>query len=86
MIYLFEDRKGRMQQYFQEQLDQAFIRESIIDCSLNKLEPYINAHYSDADCILFHKSYQFPSGDILPDNVKDLFLKKEFPLSISVEG
>ena len=79
MIYLFEDRKGRMQQYLKEELNSNIIKESIFDCDVNDIDSYIETQYNDAKCILFHKSYSFPQSGITADLVKQKFLSKKIP-------
>jgi len=86
MVYLFEDRKGRMQQYLHKELDPNYIKESIFDCSQDSIDSYISTNYSDAKCILFHKSYTFPQDGITVDFIKQKFLNKYVPFVLFSGG
>lgn len=79
MIYLFEDRKGRMLQYISEGINNPVLKEAIFDCSDENIDQYIDDNFKDATCILFHKSYNFPNRRITIDLVKESFLKKKTP-------
>ncbi|UOE39710.1 hypothetical protein [Chryseobacterium oryzae] len=79
MIYLFEDRKGRMLEYFSEGINNSFLKEAIFDCSDEEIDQYIHDNFKDATCILFHKSYNFPNRRIKSDLVKESFLRKNIP-------
>jgi hypothetical protein len=79
MIFLFEDRKGRMQQYFKNELNSSYIKEAILECGPNNIEDYINEHFKDAKCILFHKSYSFPNTSMTGEIVKQAFIIKGVP-------
>lgn len=79
MIYLFEDRKGRMLQYISEGINYPFLKEAIFDCSDEDIDQYIDDNFKDATCILFHKSYNFPNRRITSDLVKENFLRKKIP-------
>lgn len=76
MIYLFEDRKGRMQQYLKQSIENEYLKESIFESTSENIVDYVNENYSDAKCILFHKSYQFPQNNITIDLVKNTFISK----------
>lgn len=80
MIYLFEDRKGRMLQFLKHPIDNKYIKEGILDCEKKNAIPYLNGHYSDAKCILFHKSYTFSQTSLSADFIKQLFLKMGVPV------
>ena len=79
MIYLFEDRKGRMQEYIKEEINSSLFKESVFDCDLIDIDKYIDSQFNNADCILFHKSYVFPQSGITADFVKQKFINKEIP-------
>lgn len=79
MIYLFEDRKGRMLQYITEGINNPFLKEAIFDSSDEDIDQYIDDSFRDATCVLFHKSYNFPNKAITSDLVKESFLRKKIP-------
>jgi hypothetical protein len=79
MIYLFEDRKGRMQQYFNKALDTRLVEEKIFDCSAESIESYMIENFKDAECIIFHKSYSFPQDGITNNDVKQAFVNRKVP-------
>lgn len=79
MIYLFEDRKGRMEQYKKGEIDCSILKEAIFDCTNENIEAYIENNFKNADCILFHRSYNFPDRKITSDLVKHIFINKQIP-------
>lgn len=79
MIYLFEDRKGRMNQYFNKAIDSTLIKEVIFDCKKENIDSYINNCYNNAQAIIFHKSYVFEDPSISSDDVKAAFLRRKTP-------
>jgi hypothetical protein len=76
MIYLFEDRKVRMQQ----SMDSKFIKEGILNCEKENAGFYLKSNYSDAKCILFHKSYTFSQKGLSSDFIRQLFLQMGIPV------
>ena len=79
MIYLFEDRKGRMEHYFKVHLDSVPIRVGIIDCQKNELTEYLAHNFSDSTAILFHSSYLISDNNITNEDVKKYFRDKKIP-------
>lgn len=77
MIYLFEDRRDRMNSYLKDNIDvfNSFINsERIIDVRLDELENYLK-NLEDLDVIILHKSYAFLDKSITPQNVKEIAKK-----------
>lgn len=79
MIYLFEDRKGRMENYLKDNLDPNLIKQVIIDCQKSELVEYLSSNFSDASAIIFHLSYSFIDDSITYEDVKGHFMKKKIP-------
>ncbi|KQT23749.1 hypothetical protein ASG22_06840 [Chryseobacterium sp. Leaf405] len=79
MIYLFEDRKDRMESYLKGNLDSDFVKQVIIDCRKSELEEYLSSNFSDASAIIFHQSYSFIDIDITHEDVKNYFIEKKIP-------
>ena len=80
MIYLFEDKEGRMAQYLNGKVDGNLLKRAVMMCTRNDdLDEYISNHFGDADAILFHVSYVFPDSGIKNDAVRNAFLKKGVP-------
>lgn len=79
MIYIFEDRKGRMNQYYNSKFDTEILKEGIFDCFKDEMNLYINNNFQHADAVLFHKSYTFSNTGISSDDVKNLFFEKKIP-------
>jgi hypothetical protein len=79
MIYLFEDRKGRMEQYQKEHLDSGVIKIALIDCQKNDLTNYLIDNFSDSSAIIFHSSYSFNDKNITNEDVKKYFRDKKIP-------
>jgi hypothetical protein len=79
MIYLFEDRKGRMEQYQKEHLDSGVIKIALIDCQKNDLTNYVIDNFSDSSAIIFHSSYSFNDKNITNEDVKKYFRDKKIP-------
>lgn len=87
MIYLFEDRKGRMSHYLDKDLNSKSLKESIFDYSGDiSLSKYINNEYGDAKCILFHSSYTIPSKNITKENIKAEFAEMGVPFVLFSGG
>ncbi|KAA6340521.1 hypothetical protein EZS27_011617 [termite gut metagenome] len=79
MIYLFEDRKGRMNQFYNKSIDSNNLKEAIFDCTKDELERYVSENFPDAKAILFHRSYTFPKHNITNEDVKSFFVEKKIP-------
>lgn len=79
MIYLFEDRKGRMEQYLNHNLDSTIINVALLDCKKEKLVEYLSDNFSDAKAIIFHSSYSFNDMSISNEDVKKYFIEKKVP-------
>jgi len=79
MIYLFEDRKGRMEQYLSEHLDSNIIKVAIIDCAKIDLMNFLSSNFSDSSAVIFHSSYSFNDKDITNEDVKKYFSDKKIP-------
>ena len=79
MIYLFEDRKGRMEAYFKDSLDINIIKIGRLDCKKDELETYLKENFADAVAILFHSSYLFSDKQITNEDVKNYFKTKKIP-------
>lgn len=77
MIYLFEDRKGRMEAYFKDSLDINTIKIGRLDCKKAELETYLEDHFADAAAVLFHSSYLFIDHQITNEDVKNYFKRKK---------
>ena len=73
MIYLFEDRKGRMEQYLSEHLDSDIINLAIIDCEKKDLTKYLSNNFSGSSAVIFHSSYSFNNKNITNEDVKKYF-------------
>lgn len=79
MIYLFEDRKGRMDQYLEIELDFTHIQIALIDCDKKGLNEYLDDHFSDSKVVLFHSSYLFNDTTITNGDIKKYFKDKKVP-------
>jgi hypothetical protein len=79
MIYLFEDRKKRMDLYLKDKLDSNVISLSSIDCLKVDLENYLKNNFSNADAIIFHSSYIFSDVNITIEDVKKYFSNLRIP-------
>ncbi|MFS4429479.1 hypothetical protein [Chryseobacterium sp. S90] len=79
MIYLFEDRDGRMRSYLKENLDSSLIEVAIIDCQKNELEDYLSTRFKNSEAIIFHSSYSFSDNKITNEDVKKYFISQEIP-------
>lgn len=79
MIYLFEDRKGRMEQYLKAHLDSDVIKVVLIDCGKDNLADYLTDNFSDSKAIIFHSSYSFNDKNITNEDVKKYFIGKKIP-------
>lgn len=79
MIYLFEDRKGRMEQYLKAHLDSDVIKVALIDCAKDNLSDYLTDNFSDSKAIIFHSSYSFNDKNITNEDVKKYFIEKKIP-------
>lgn len=79
MIYLFEDKVGRMALYMKGELDSSLIKHAVMDCKKDEINQYIDEHYRDANAVLFHVSYTFPQRGVTNDAVREAFLSKGIP-------
>lgn len=79
MIYLFEDREGRMMRFLKGDIDSYLLKRAIMDCKKEELSNYIGEHFSDAELVLFHLSYVFPQSGVTNDSVREVFLSKGIP-------
>lgn len=84
MIYLFEDRKDRMNLYFKDNIEayKDVINSShTIDVKLGELENYFK-NLDQLEVLILHKSYVFIDQSITPQNVKEIIRKlgKKFVL------
>lgn len=79
MIYLFEDRKDRMESYLKDKLDSDFIKQVNIDCQKSELVEYLSSNFSDARAVIFHLSYSFIDDKITHEDVKKYFIEKKTP-------
>jgi len=79
MIYLFEDRKGRMESYFRDNLDSDLIKQVTIDCEKSKLIEYLKSNFSSATAVIFHLSYSFSDKSISNEDVRGFFVKQKTP-------
>ncbi len=79
MIYLFEDRKGRKEQYFKDKIDSDICKMAIIDCKKDNLSDYLSDNFSDSKAIIFHSSYSLSDKDITNEDVKKYFIGKKIP-------
>lgn len=70
MIYLFEDRQTRIRQYLgRDNLpDAVMLVKFEFNESSNEVATYISTNFSDAEVILFHKSYLFTENERLAKN------------------
>lgn len=79
MIYLFEDRIGRMNQYLKENINSNDFKIALVDCEKKDLFNYLNTNFYDANAILFHSSYTFKDDNITNEDVKKYFSDKKIP-------
>lgn len=79
MIYLFEDRIGRMQQFLKNNLDSEFIKIALIDCQKENLINHLSSEFSDSSAIIFHSSYSFNDNSITNEDVKKYFCDNKIP-------
>lgn len=79
MIYLFEDREGRMALFMKEEIDNSLLRRAVMDCKKDEVQNYIEEFFPDADLVLFHVSYTFPQPGVTNDSVREVFLSKGIP-------
>lgn len=79
MIYLFEDRKGRMDSFYKASHDSDLIREISIECKKSELIDYLSCNCSDAVVVIFHLSYHFNDVSITNEDVKSFFIEKKIP-------
>lgn len=79
MIYLFEDRRGRMEQYIEQQLNTEVVKIALIECARIDLDSYLDQQFSDAEVVLFHSSYLFIDQSITNEDVKRHFKNKKIP-------
>jgi hypothetical protein len=79
MIYLFEDRKGRMDQYLHNDLDSKDIEIALLDCQKENLVEYLSDNFSNSKAIIFHSSYSFNDKNITNEDVKKYFSEKKIP-------
>ena len=70
MIYLFEDKEGRMELFLKETIDDGFLKKVVMNCKIDEITSYIEEHFSDADLVLFHKSYIFPQSGVTNEAVR----------------
>lgn len=75
MIYLFEDRIGRKEQFLNDSEKYPLLCQKAFSCSSElDIESYIKENYSDAKAVLLHKSYVFKdNSSIKPELVKAKF-------------
>ena len=87
MIYLFEDRLDRMNQLFKGKLSEEVKIISSFDCidSVNFTQ-YLNDNFENAECVLFHYSFNFLNKDIKVEQVKDFFIEKQIPFAFFSGG
>ena len=79
MIYLFEDRKGRMESYFKDHSNSKNITMAIIDCEKDQLFDFLNTVFSNSKAIIFHSSYSFNDKKITNEEIKKFFGMKRIP-------
>ena len=79
MIYLFEDREGRMKLFMKGDIDSPFIKRAVMNCRKEELSDYVGEHFSDAELVLFHLSYVFPQPGVTNDSVREAFLSRGIP-------
>ena len=79
MIYLFEDRIGRMQQYLKNNLDSEVAKIALLDCQKDNLTNYLINEFSDSKAIIFHSSYSFNDKSITNEDVKSFFCDNKVP-------
>ena len=74
MIYLFEDREDRKQQFLGSGTNHLLICHKPFDCSdIAVMKDYIKTNYADAKVILLHKSYKFGNQEFTTEIVKNGF-------------
>lgn len=87
MIYLFEDRKGRKEQFLKQDIVSEKLKEAIFDYPEGmSISDYLSQTYSDAKAILFHKSYKIPSNNITIENIKAEFIRLKVPVVLFSGG
>jgi hypothetical protein len=86
MIYLFEDRKGRMDKLLNNSLNSEIINtETQILVSKSELDSFFNS-LINVQALLIHKSYKFPAKDITIEDIKTICKNKGIPIGIFSGG
>lgn len=74
MIYLFEDREDRKQQFLGDNINHPLICQNSFDCSnVDEIANYIKNNYHDAKVVLLHKSYDLGKKEFTIENIKNGF-------------
>jgi len=79
MIYLFEDKEGRMALYMKEGINNSLLTRAVMNCKKDEISQYIDDNFNEADAVLFHVSYSFPQPGVTNDAVREAFLSKGVP-------
>lgn len=87
MIYLFEDRKGRMGKFFSINSASKLFIEANFNCPETiGLSEYISNNFSDAKAILFHSSYEIANKNITKENIRQEFINRKTPFILFSGG
>lgn len=83
MVYLFEDRIQRMEQYLSQGIVSDLFRcDRVIDCPIQTLTSTIEAKFNDAKCVIIHSSYVFPGEGVTPETIKNTFNAMGVPVVV----
>ena len=86
MIYLFEDRKGRMENLLENKLNHRIVNaELTIAVVKNELEFFFNS-LVNIKALLIHKSYKFPSSDVTIEDIISICKQKGIPIGLFSGG
>ncbi len=80
MIYLFEDRKGRMDGFLKKEfLSNLVNTELTINVKKDELDEFFNS-LGKLHALLIHKSYNFPSRDVTIEDIKSICMARDIPI------
>ena len=86
MIYLFEDRKGRMENLLENKLNLRIVNaELTIAVVKNELDFFLNS-LVNIKALLIHKSYKFPSSDVTIEDIISICKQKGIPIGLFSGG
>lgn len=86
MIYLFEDRKGRMENLLENKLNLKIVNTELsIAVAKNELEIFFNS-LVNIKALLIHKSYKFPASDVTIEDIKSICKQNGIPIGLFSGG